>query len=206
MRKWIVLAGLVLLFAWAAPLSAHTGIKTASPAKSEITTEPVDEIFITFNTGIEPLSKITLVNEQGEALSFAEVLVGADSIQGTLPEPLENGVYTVEWRIIGADGHAVQGDYSFTVQLPEPEDAAEAAEDENAAVNTPETPTEQSDSEPEAAPTEEEAADQPSNEVNPITADTPESKRDSSLWIGGVVAIVIAAIIADRVIRLRKRK
>ena len=36
--------------------------------------------------------------------------------------PLDNGTYTVEWKIIGADGHPIQGTYSFMVNQDELEE------------------------------------------------------------------------------------
>ena len=43
----------------------------------------------------------------------------------TFLQPLENGDYKVEWKIIGADGHPIEGDFSFSVNVPVTEDSCE---------------------------------------------------------------------------------
>jgi len=50
-------------------------------------------------------------------------------VTGSLATSLENGEYLVNWNIIGADGHSVDGEFSFTVNvsasemIPESENA-----------------------------------------------------------------------------------
>ena len=39
--------------------------------------------------------------------------------------PLENGKYKVEWKIIGADGHPINGEFSFSVNMPDTETPTE---------------------------------------------------------------------------------
>ena len=43
----------------------------------------------------------------------------------TFLQPLENGDYKVEWNIIGADGHPIEGEFSFSVNVPVTEEPAE---------------------------------------------------------------------------------
>lgn len=38
---------------------------------------------------------------------------------GTLPAPLENGIYHIQWRIVGEDGHQITGEVPFSVQSEE---------------------------------------------------------------------------------------
>ena len=33
-------------------------------------------------------------------------------------QPLKNGNYKVDWEIIGADGHPIEGTFSFSVDVP----------------------------------------------------------------------------------------
>ncbi|MEK3886584.1 copper resistance CopC family protein [Bacillus sp. FSL K6-3431] len=39
------------------------------------------------------------------------------------PSTLENGNYDVEWSIIGADGHPIEGTFSFSVDVPVEEES-----------------------------------------------------------------------------------
>jgi methionine-rich copper-binding protein CopC len=38
------------------------------------------------------------------------------SLMATVPGPLADGAYTVTWRSAGDDGHAMRGDFAFTVR------------------------------------------------------------------------------------------
>ena len=33
-------------------------------------------------------------------------------------QPLKNGNYIVDWKIIGTDGHPIEGTFSFSVEVP----------------------------------------------------------------------------------------
>ena len=64
---------------------------------------------------------------------------------GTFTNALENGDYTVVWNIIGADGHPIAGEFSFTVDVPVSETAVENESESEANsqdVNQDETPLE----------------------------------------------------------------
>lgn len=57
--------------------------------------------------------------------------------------PLENGNYTVSYKIIGADSHVIEGNYTFSVDRPEQEQAQEEnpedKKDDNAEQALPDT-------------------------------------------------------------------
>jgi hypothetical protein len=113
------------------------------PAENSVADSPVTEIVLDFNTSIEPVSRITVTNESGEEVPLQEVQVSGERLTGKLAEPLPNGAYTVSWKIIGADGHAVNGSYAFAVNVPEmaePEASAPAATESSApTANEPQT-------------------------------------------------------------------
>ncbi|WP_308639903.1 copper resistance CopC family protein [Paenibacillus silvisoli] len=124
MNKWLA-AGLILFIALLLPqvVSAHTDLKASTPAKGETVTTEIKEIQLNFATEIEPVVVLKIRDASNTEIPV-QVEAGTDTMTGKLEAPLADGTYTVNWRIIGEDGHNIKGDYSFTVALPkEPEEA-----------------------------------------------------------------------------------
>ena len=107
--KRIISATLILLFAFSSAVSAHTGLTSSSPADGEEITEDVHEIVLEFNTKIETTSTVKVFNENKEEIIVSNIQVNDNVMTGGFMSPLDNGTYTVEWKIIGADGHPIQG-------------------------------------------------------------------------------------------------
>ncbi|MCP3763627.1 copper resistance protein CopC [Domibacillus sp. A3M-37] len=117
-----------LLFLFSPSVSAHTGLESSSPADGETITEPVQNISLTFETVIESGSSFTLNSESAE-VPLESVTVTDNVVKGSTAEPLQNGTYTVDWRIVGEDGHLIEGTYGFTVSAKqEVEPATEEAD------------------------------------------------------------------------------
>lgn len=133
--KKILSATLIFLLAFSSVSYAHTGLTSSSPADGEDVSEDVHEIVLEFNTKIETTSTVKVFNENKEEVVISNTQASDNVMTGGFMSPLDNGTYTVEWKIIGADGHPIQGSYSFTVSQDEMEDPAVPDE-------TEETPTE----------------------------------------------------------------
>jgi len=109
-------AGVALLSVLATGALAHSKLAASSPADGTVITALPGEMTLTFNKKIRltlvkitrgnaPGAKADLTGHKGFGTHFALPLTGSDS-----------GVYRVEWRGLGVDGHAMQGDFSFTVE------------------------------------------------------------------------------------------
>ncbi|MFC5591623.1 copper resistance protein CopC [Sporosarcina soli] len=120
--KRIISATLLLFFAFSSTVSAHTGLTNSSPAEGEEVVEDVYEIVLEFNTKIEKTSTVKVFNQNKEEIIVGNMQVSDNIMTGGFMSPLDNGTYTVEWKIIGADGHPIQGTYSFIVNQDELED------------------------------------------------------------------------------------
>ncbi|CAH0344266.1 copper resistance CopC family protein [Bacillus sp. CECT 9360] len=115
---------------------AHTGLKDSSPKNEEVVTEELKTITLTFETKIELSSIFELENSNGEPIPIEEISLNENQMVGTLSSPLDNGRYQVNWKIIGADGHPIEGEFSFQVDAPTAETPAdESKETEQAAEN-----------------------------------------------------------------------
>ncbi|MCM3638194.1 copper resistance protein CopC [Sporosarcina luteola] len=144
--KRIISATLILLFAFSSSAYAHTGLTSSSPAEGDEIAENVYEIVLEFNTKIESTSTVKVFNENNEEF-VGNTMVNENVMTSGFNEPLDNGTYTVEWKIIGADGHPIQGTYSFMVNQEELDDPAPSEE-------TPELSAEEVEEEPVEQPVE----------------------------------------------------
>jgi methionine-rich copper-binding protein CopC len=110
----------VLILVLIAPTSAfaHTGLKSSSPENKQIVKEEVKEISMVFNTDIENLSSLTVKDDQGTEYKVIDKLIEKTTMSGTLEQPLKDGSYSVDWKIIGRDGHPIKGTLLFSVEIP----------------------------------------------------------------------------------------
>lgn len=137
MNKIISLA-LLLFFVFSTSVYAHTGLTSSSPTDGDQITEEINEIVLEFNTIIESTSTVHVLNEKNEEIAI-NTLVNDNIITGGFKTPLDNGTYSVEWKIIGEDGHPILGTYSFIVNNEEVKNPVASEEKEE----TPVVPTEE---------------------------------------------------------------
>ena len=143
--KKVIYATLVLLFTFSSTGFAHTALTSTSPADGEEVTEDIYEIVLEFNTKVETISTVKVFNQNKEEIIVGSTQVSDNVMTGGFMSPLDNGTYTVEWKIIGADGHPIRGTYSFIVSQDELEDPAAPEETQE----TPVAPIEETVEKPE---------------------------------------------------------
>lgn len=102
----------------AAPAQAHDELTSTTPAQDEtITTDP-GKVSLTLtqpplNSDSLKTSVIKVTAPDGHVASTGEVTVEGPVIS-TAAEIDHPGKYTVAWRAVSADGHPIEGNYSFT--------------------------------------------------------------------------------------------
>lgn len=104
---------------------AHTGLESSSPKNGDIINEELKQITLTFETKIEQGSTFELQNSNDETIPVENISLSEKQMIGNFLNPLENGEYQVNWKIIGADGHPIDGNFSFSVNVPVTEAPAE---------------------------------------------------------------------------------
>lgn len=119
---WMTIA-CVFLFSNSA--LAHTGLESSTPAQGSTVTEKLNEITLTFLTKIEETSSFTLTNSSNEEMDLNDITVNDNILTGNVIESLENGAYQINWKIIGADGHPMEGVIDFTLDAPEEVESVE---------------------------------------------------------------------------------
>lgn len=95
--------------------SAHSKSEVTTPADGTTVTS-VDTIEIRFDAPMR-VTAISLAGDSGDIDLERET--GMEPTEAFLAHPsgaLEPGEYRVEWRGLSADGHPMQGAFSFTVE------------------------------------------------------------------------------------------
>ncbi|MCM3588291.1 copper resistance protein CopC [Mesobacillus maritimus] len=162
--------------------SAHSHLSGTHPTDGEVVTEPLNEIILEFDGDIEQGSFIDVTTSEGQAVDVQDLIIGEGTLTGTLAETLPNDDYQVNWSIISADGHPLEGEFSFTVDRATPESVEETAD-----------PSETTEPAEHSIEDQEEAA----------AADETE-EESSSMSILFIVLLVI--VVAGGVFFLTKRK
>ncbi|RFU62031.1 copper resistance CopC family protein [Peribacillus glennii] len=179
---------LLLMFILLVPniTSAHTGLSSSSPKEGQAVTEDLKEITLTYETKIEKLSSMKL-KKAGTEIPLRQTKVLDNQMIGILSEPLSNGPYVIEWKIVGADGHPITGKVSFKVQL------------ENNEVDDQEKTDKQSKSEE----TEER---QPDVKEHEKSAPVKESNNSRNTLITVITSILVLVLLAGLLLLLRKKR
>lgn len=110
------LALFVLLASLSSGAFAHSRVDTTTPENGAVLAVAPEEVRFNFANDIR-LTRVDMTHadhpsvqlELGDQKSFDRVF--------TLPlEGMGVGTYRIEWRGLGIDGHAMQGEFSFTVE------------------------------------------------------------------------------------------
>ena len=106
---------ILLVFSLNGHAFAHTGLESSSPQNGETISEEIQQIILTFETKIEQSSTIQLKSADGTEIPVKEITINHNQMVGNLEAPLDHGDYQVLWNIIGADGHPIEGTFTFNV-------------------------------------------------------------------------------------------
>jgi putative copper export protein/methionine-rich copper-binding protein CopC len=115
-----LLAALVLAaLAGHTPAHAHVRLEAATPGAGDELAAPPATLRLLFSGFIERrYTSVTLSAPDGERVGTGAVVFVAGSDREftvSLPPLTVPGVYTVAWRTAGADGHVLEGSYSFAL-------------------------------------------------------------------------------------------
>ncbi len=113
-----VVAVLAALFVLPSTALAHSELLQADPAPGSVLDTAPRSITLTFSEPMEiSPGAIRLFDGSGRAVEIgaANHPGGADTLVTALLGELPNGSYIVDWRLVSADSHPVQGAYTFQV-------------------------------------------------------------------------------------------
>ena len=112
--KTILLA--CMIGTWAAGAMAHSPLDGTTPANEAIVLEMPTEVLMDFKRDIR-LVRVVITHASTRSMNMDLGKQTAFTQAFTLPmHDMGAGVYVIEWRGLGADGHALNGTFSFTVE------------------------------------------------------------------------------------------
>ncbi|WEH16466.1 copper resistance protein CopC [Streptomyces sp. VNUA24] len=125
-----VLAGVLL--GSAAPASAHAVLTDSDPREGAVLKTAPEHVTVSFNESValredsvrvlDPESRPVTAGDPEHADG------GANTARVPLTDGLEEGTYTVSWRVLSEDGHAISGAFTFAVGAPSQTRAETSAE------------------------------------------------------------------------------
>jgi copper resistance protein C len=168
------------LLAGAAPAQAHDALASTSPADgTTITTNP-GTVSVTLtnapDTRIPNSNIIKVTAPDGHVVSEGEVTL-EDATLSVAADIDHDGVHTVDWRAVSADGHPIEGTFSFTY-TPTGSDTHTPAATESSPATGPAT----------QAVTPAPATETPA----PASSQTAQDNTGLLIGVGAVLLILIA--------------
>ncbi|MFC7326529.1 copper resistance CopC family protein [Marinactinospora rubrisoli] len=125
---------------------AHNVLISSSPEDGSTPAQAPDEIRLTFNTTVGSGGNgITVTGPDGQKYEEGEVRVDAEQASIALRAPEQAGQYQVNYRIISADGHPIDGEIAYTLTpdalpsaapSPDPEGSAPAGPSQGGAAGS----------------------------------------------------------------------
>ncbi|MGN6188477.1 MAG: copper resistance CopC family protein [Conexibacter sp.] len=120
MRRLLALAFLVALV-FPAGAAAHATLERTSPAFGTRVEQSPKVVRLSFDQSVDALPNAIKVYSAHGALLSGVTRMSADTRTIAAPvKTLRRGGYTVRWRAVSADGHVVNGVFTFGVKMPAP--------------------------------------------------------------------------------------
>ena len=128
MRKLVTLFLVSCLSVLTIPSSsAHVTIVDSFPKQFANVNPIPTEVWIEFSGKLQTLdgqavNSLEVVDSTGYAMSDEEPMISGGRISTKISDQSAPGVFTVTYRVVGDDGHVIEGDYTFNAS---PDYAAE---------------------------------------------------------------------------------
>ena len=108
----VVLTGAVAAF-------AHAHLVRATPAAGATVPTPPSDVTLRFNEKLESaFSSIVVRDQSGKQVDKGGATVDKGDrtlMRVLLQQPMAPGVYKVEWKVMSADTHKIDGNFTFKV-------------------------------------------------------------------------------------------
>ena len=119
MRSVAVILGALFLAFSTLPASAHTVLVTSSPQANSVIESIPSSISITFAEDLVEIgnsNSISVLDQDGGEISQGDISVSGPTLSKSLIPSDKNGVFTVVYRAVAADGHVIKDQFTFTVE------------------------------------------------------------------------------------------
>ncbi len=99
--------------------SAHAFIVNSNPAENEILSKTPTKFYLQFNESIQSgFHSIVVLDSSGKKVPLEKNRINEENntiLEAKIKEKLPNGIYTLQWKAVSADGHPVQGVIPFSI-------------------------------------------------------------------------------------------
>ena len=119
MRKLLVSLCLVGLTFLSSPIaSAHVEIVSAFPEQYANVNPIPTQVWIQFSGDLQTLdgeavNSLEVIDSTGIAVNYEDPIIEGAKIMTKISGQSAPGVFTVKYRVVGDDGHVIEGDYTF---------------------------------------------------------------------------------------------
>jgi len=119
MRKFVSLLLVSCLSVLAIPSSsAHVTIIASFPVQFANVNPIPTEVWIEFSGELQTLdgeavNSLEVVDSTGIAVNYEDPIISGGRISTKISGQSAPGVFTVKYRVVGDDGHVIEGDYTF---------------------------------------------------------------------------------------------
>lgn len=171
-----------LVLATAAPAAAHNVLVESAPEDEATLDSAPDQVDLAFNEEVlDGGNGIVVTGPDGSTYEDGEVQIDGDKASIALSPLDQSGDYTVNYRIISADGHPLEDSLGFTVT----DDAV---------------PTDEA--------TDSQEPDGTTDDESPQETDSEDPMADLAMppWVAVVVAIAVVGIVVSILIRFMRSR
>ena len=119
MRKLLAALCLAGLTVFTSPLAlAHVEIVSSFPEQYANVNPIPTSVWIEFNDNLlnlegEIVNRIEVTDSTGLVVSYEDAIVEAGKITTKVSGQSAAGAFTVKYRVVGQDGHVIEGEYTF---------------------------------------------------------------------------------------------
>ncbi|MGZ8736010.1 MAG: copper resistance CopC family protein [Nocardioides sp.] len=115
--RWLVVAVLVWLTVGVGSAAADTVLVESKPSDGSTVKVRPETVTLDFVNRILPPAEVVIVGPDGRRVDDGEAAVLDTRVQQPF-NSAANGSYSVVYRVVGDDQHAIQGRLTFTVDAP----------------------------------------------------------------------------------------
>jgi copper transport protein len=105
------------VFVLPASASAHAVLQSSIPGANSVVESSPPQLVLDYDEAVEAsLASIEVFDAERRQIELGEPIAGDDTsiVVATMPS-LDDGLYAVVWRVTSADGHVIDGAFSFQV-------------------------------------------------------------------------------------------
>jgi copper transport protein len=110
---------LAIVVSAAGPAGAHAVLLRTEPSPQTTVQTPPDAVRLRFSEPVEvAFGAVRVFDVDGKRVDEGKLSTAAGGREVVVPAALPGGTYTVTWRVVSTDGHAIHGGFQFYVGAP----------------------------------------------------------------------------------------